>query len=138
MAITLNSFKETVEKVVGKRPKDVFHSILQEGLEQEIVPARTKRAREYYRGFGAMALESSKETIFKNRDRIAKLPSIGRMYFFQYFPKMANELPYHDRLPMIFRLASGSAWPFSASRKRCSASTRITLTPICSAKVSIT
>ena len=82
MAITLNSFRETVEKVVGKRPKDVFHSILQEGLEQELVPARTKRAREYYRGFGAMALESSKETILKNRDRVAKLPTIGKMYFF--------------------------------------------------------
>ena len=102
MAITLNSFRETVEKVVGKRPKDVFHSILQEGLEQEIVPARTKRAREYYRGFGAMALESSKETILKNRDRVAKLPTIGKMYFFQYYPKMIKELPYHDRLPMIF------------------------------------
>lgn len=102
MAITLNSFKETVEKVVGKRPKDVFHSILQEGLEQEIVPARTKKAREYYRGFGAMALESSKETILKNRDRVAKLPTIGKMYFFQYYPKMIKELPYHDRLPMIF------------------------------------
>ena len=42
MAITLNSFSATVEKVVGKRPKDVFHTILQEGLSQEIIPARTK------------------------------------------------------------------------------------------------
>lgn len=102
MAITLNSFRETVERVVGKKPKDVFHSILLEGLEQEIVPARTKKARQYYRGFGAMALETSRDQILKNKDRISKIPTIGKMFFFQYYPKMVRELPYHDRLPMIF------------------------------------
>ena len=102
MAITLNSFSATAEKVVGKRPKDVFHTILTEGLRQEIIPARTKKARQYYRGFGAMSLESSRDTIIKNKDRVAKLPTIGKMYFFQYYPKMIKELPYHDRLPMIF------------------------------------
>ena len=102
MAITLESFKATVEKIIGQQPRDVFHSILLEGLEEEIIPAKTKRARQYYRGFGAMSGQDAKGTIFGNTKRFAKIPTIGKMFLFQYFPKYIDTLPYHDRLPMIF------------------------------------
>ena len=102
MAITLNSFRETLERIIGQRPVDVFQTILLEGLEQEIIPVKTKRARDYYRGFGAMSGAKSKQTIFQNQKRMTTTPQIGKMYFFRYFPKMFKELPYHDRLPMIF------------------------------------
>lgn len=102
MAITLNSFRETVARIIGEDPKDVFHSILVEGLEQNIVPAKTKKAREYYRSFGQSSSASSKNTIFGNMKRFAKIPTIGKMFLFQYFPKHIDKLPYHDRLPLIF------------------------------------
>lgn len=102
MAITLDTFRETIERVVGQKPKDVFHSLLLEGYQQEIIPARTKRSREYYRSFGSGAAASSKNTIFTNSSRFASLPTIGKMYLFQYYPKHIATLPYHDRLPMIF------------------------------------
>jgi hypothetical protein len=102
MAITLDSFQKTVERIIGQRPRDVFHTILLEGLEQEIVPVKTKRAREYYRGFGYMSGQTSKKTIFTNEKRMTSTPIIGKMYLFRYFPKMFKTLPYHDRLPMIF------------------------------------
>jgi len=102
MAITLESFRATVEKIIGQQPRDVFHSILLEGLEEEIIPAKTKRARQYYRGFGAMSGQDAKGTIFGNTKRFAKIPTIGKMFLFQYFPKYIDTLPYHDRLPMIF------------------------------------
>ena len=102
MAISLESFRATIEKIIGQEPRDVFHSILLEGLEQEIVPAKTKKARAYYRGFGGMSPEGSKNTIFGNTKRFAKIPTIGKMFLFQYFPKFIDTLPYHDRLPMIF------------------------------------
>lgn len=102
MAITLDSFRETVKRIIGEQPRDVFHSILLEGLEQEIIPARTKKARNYYRAFGSASGQDSKNTIFGNTKRFAKVPTIGKMFLFQYFPKHIDTLPYHDRLPMIF------------------------------------
>lgn len=30
------------------------------------------------------------------------VPQIGKMYFFQYDPKLKNKLPYYDRYPLIF------------------------------------
>ena len=64
MAITLKSFRETVERVIGTEPRDVFHSILLEGLEQNMVPAKTEKARNYYRDFGSNSGSTAKNTIF--------------------------------------------------------------------------
>jgi hypothetical protein len=102
MAITLKSFRETVERVIGTEPRDVFHSILLEGLEQNMVPAKTEKARNYYRSFGADSGSTAKNTIFGNAKRFAKIPTIGKMFLFQYYPKHIDKLPYHDRLPLIF------------------------------------
>lgn len=102
MAITINTFRETVERIIGTEPQDVFHSILLEGLNQEIIPAKTKKARSYYRSFGLESGSMAKNTIFGNSKRFANIPTIGKMFLFQYFPKHIDKLPYHDRLPLIF------------------------------------
>lgn len=99
MAITLKSFRETIAKIVGRKPSDRFQEILVDAAALGNVPAKTQKSRDYYRSVGA---GESGADVVNNRKRAKTLPTIGKMYFFQYYPKFVETLPYHDRLPMIF------------------------------------
>ena len=89
----------------------IFDDILAKGIRQGQVPARTAKAREWYRAqaqkmvkSGSTARKVSGESLTSTRtaDRTTKTPIIGNMYTFKYDPKHKDTLPYYDRYPLIF------------------------------------
>lgn len=82
----------------------IFDNVLQQGIRQGIVPARTKFAREWYRS-AAENLYSRRvtsATLLKDETRLVDNITYGYMYGFVYDPKWKKELPYYDRFPLIF------------------------------------
>lgn len=84
---------------------NVFDEILTKGVRAGQIPARTKKARNWYR-------ETAKQTSVNNKrglitgnkeDTIsASKFTIGQMYFFNYSPKHKATLPYYDSFPLVF------------------------------------
>lgn len=83
---------------------NVFTNILKEGAKQNIIPAQTKKAINWYR-------EQAQEAIVRDQKRLIManpillnriLPLPGYMYMFHYKPKLYETLPYHDRFPLVF------------------------------------
>ncbi len=55
------------------------------------------------------ALPSSITQIMTDQTRIKTHVELGHMYFFSYDPKTKADLPYYDRLPLIFPFRSTSS-----------------------------
>ena len=82
----------------------IFDNILQQGVQQGIVPARTRAARDWYRN-SAKKLSSITPSKFEARTDSARKTSdmeYGFMYAFKYDPKTKADLPYYDTFPLIF------------------------------------
>ena len=83
----------------------VFNDILSRATDADI-KVGTQRARQFLRD-QAKTVRTSPNMIMRPDDR-SRLQSdlnrsaIGRMYFFNYDPKLKRELPYYDRFPLIF------------------------------------
>jgi len=86
----------------------LFDQILAKGARSGQMPARTKRAREWYR---KQAQRTSKaiadpEKILAETSRRNSTPKtkfeIGSMYMFSYDAKHKDTLPYYDQFPLIF------------------------------------
>lgn len=98
----------------------VFETILQQGISKGHIPARTQKAREWYReasrdygsrirggdGKEAGRIDYGRinETAFlkQNQSQLVTRIMPGSMYMYHYDPKMKDELPYYDRFPLIF------------------------------------
>ena len=83
----------------------IFDTILQQGVRQGIVPARTRAAREWYRDqAGRVSGNITPSRILNRADEVRKTSDMeyGLMYAFRYDPKMKKELPYYDTFPLIF------------------------------------
>lgn len=81
----------------------LFSDILEDGRIQGIIPNKTAVAREWYRS-KAKEIGKTQESIIFN-DRTNKFENrfrIGHMYTFFYDPKHKADLPYYDRVPLIF------------------------------------
>lgn len=82
-----------------------FDDILLKGIRDGKMPARTRKARDWYRakaretGINQSALVGDKERL-----RSQFLP--GAMYFFVYDPKTKKKLPYYDRFPLVVVMES--------------------------------
>lgn len=82
----------------------VFDKLLLKGIRQGHMPARETDARRWYRQ-KAQDLEKPKQSkLIRKADRERKRDGIvpGAMYFFRYSAKYAAELPYWDKIPLIF------------------------------------
>ena len=83
----------------------LFDEILTKGVRQGKVPARTAKARDWYRN-AAKTYGSVKDGQFfgksSDKDRMASRPMIGGMYMYEYMAKGRKTLPYYDRMPLIF------------------------------------
>jgi len=81
----------------------VFDEILLKGVRAGQMPARTRAAREWFRGV-ASDVSSGRVTAGKmlGENRLVDVPSVGAMYHFQYDPKGKKTLPYYDKFPLIF------------------------------------
>lgn len=84
----------------------IFQKIADEGKAQG-VSAGTEDARDWYRD-SAMAVNNvNTKRELTNKERLFNKitqTDIGRMYMFQYDPKLKDTLPYYDVFPLIFVL----------------------------------
>jgi hypothetical protein len=83
----------------------IFDEILTKGVRSGQIPARTAKARDWYRNT-AKEYKSVKENQFfgkkGQKDRMMTMPLVGGMYMYEYSAKYKDKLPYYDRLPLIF------------------------------------
>jgi hypothetical protein len=83
----------------------IFDEILTKGVRSGQIPARTAKARDWYRDT-AKEYKNVKENDFfgkkGQKDRMTTLPLLGSMYMYEYTAKYKDKLPYYDRLPLIF------------------------------------
>ena len=83
----------------------IFDTILQQGVRQGIVPAKTRAARDWFRDqAGSVTGNITPSRILNRADATRKTSDMeyGLMYAFRYDPKMKKELPYYDTFPLIF------------------------------------
>jgi hypothetical protein len=84
----------------------VFDSILQKAASQGITPSTKRAARAWFRNQAKTMTTTPNRLIRSNSQRLTNKPLLGRMYLFQYDPKGKKTLPYYDKFPLIFPIAS--------------------------------
>ena len=92
----------------------VFDTILQKAATQGVTPSVKRQSREWFRNQAKTVVASPTRMIRSNAARLTEKPMLGRMYLFQYDPKGKKTLPYYDRFPLIFPIASSRTSGFAA------------------------
>jgi hypothetical protein len=77
----------------------IFNDILLDGIRSGQVPARTKKARTWYRD-KAKGTKATQTALLSDSERLRSRPLPGTMVFFVYDPKTKKQLPYYDRFPL--------------------------------------
>lgn len=80
---------------------NVFDKLVNLGSRAGMNPARTRRAREWFRDLAGIS-RATPDKMIREYQYKAKAPSVGRMYHFRYDPKGKETLPYYDTFPLIF------------------------------------
>lgn len=93
----------------------IFDSMLTKAASQGITPSTKREARAWFRNQAKTLTVSPNRLIRSNAQRLTDKPMLGRMYLFQYDPKGKKTLPYYDRFPLIFPIASTRTGGFAAS-----------------------
>lgn len=85
---------------------NIFDEIITKGVRAGQIPARTQRAREWYREQAGSFRRISENKLFKSdRSRQTAKPIPGNMYMYFYEAKHKATLPYYDRFPLVFPYA---------------------------------
>jgi hypothetical protein len=85
----------------------VFDTILTKGVRAGQVPARTQKARTWYRQTARKTTRGAAPgAIMRGGDTLRNRVGLGRMYSFFYDPKHKKTLPYYDTFPLIFPFAT--------------------------------
>ena len=83
-----------------------FTDILQKGYSAGHLPVYMQNSRDWYREQAQGVRTVNTDALMKTeRDRYRSVIVPGKMYMFYYDPKTKADLPYYDRLPLIFPLA---------------------------------
>lgn len=77
----------------------VFNDILLQGIRAGQIPARTKKAREWYRNV-AQGTSATQKAVISDEERLRSKVLPGTMMFFIYDAKGKKTLPYYDRFPL--------------------------------------
>lgn len=80
----------------------VFDTILSQGVRAGQLPARTQKARDWYRNTAKSHGNINENQFLKAKERFTISPVVGSMYMFTYDAKWKDELPYWDMFPLIF------------------------------------
>jgi len=81
----------------------LFDTILTKGVRAGEIPARTQKAREWYRDASKEYRNINERQLMKgDAERLTGRPLVGHMYMFNYDAKHKETLPYYDRFPLIF------------------------------------
>lgn len=94
----------------------VFDRILAKGSQAGYAPSIKRESRNWFRNQAMTLTASPSRMIRSNNSRLTDKPLIGRMYLFQYDPKGKKTLPYYDRFPLIFPIASASTSGFAVNQ----------------------
>jgi len=85
----------------------LFDTILTKGVRAGEIPARTQKAREWYRDAAKEYRNINERQLMKgDAERLTGRPLVGHMYMFNYDAKHKETLPYYDRFPLIFPFKS--------------------------------
>ena len=92
--------------MVAKK-RSTFDEILLQGIRKGQVPARSKKAREWFRRKAKQFKVSGEDLLKedKSRQRAKTKIQVGRMFMYVYDPKHKKTLPYYDKFPLIFPIA---------------------------------
>ena len=83
----------------------LFDEILTKGVRAGQIPARTAKARDWYRNSARDYKRISEGKLMKgDPDRLTARPLVGQMYMYYYDAKHKATLPYFDRFPLVFPL----------------------------------
>jgi hypothetical protein len=93
----------------------VFDTILKRGMQAGVSPSVKRESREWFRTQAKTITASPNRVMRSNAQRLTDKPMLGRMYLFQYDPKGKKTLPYYDRFPLVFPIASTRTGGFAAS-----------------------
>ena len=81
----------------------LFDDILEDGYRQNQIPARTSTARQWFRDQAKNIGKVNETKLFRDHsNKFENKLRIGHMYTFYYDPKLKADLPYYDRVPLIF------------------------------------
>jgi hypothetical protein len=83
----------------------LFDEILTKGVRAGQIPARTQKARNWYRETASEYKTVRESQLFgksSDKQRMMSQPLVGGMYMMEYVAKHKSTLPYYDRLPLIF------------------------------------
>jgi hypothetical protein len=80
----------------------VFDQLLARGIRAGQIPAREAEARQWYREKAQKIARTRVSPEKMLAGRKVNAPGVGRMYHFQYDPKLKQTLPYYDVFPLIF------------------------------------
>lgn len=86
-------------------PAVVFTTLLQQGADQGLVPARTQEARDWFRDAASQTRGLTVQpgrVIQQSTNQAQTKIRVGGMFLFQYDPKTKKDLPYYDQFPLIF------------------------------------
>lgn len=77
-----------------------FEQLLAKGIENRHMPAKTQRARLWYRSRAEHLQGFTVPT--DDHKRLRDNVQVGSMYMYTYDPKTKDKLPYYDTFPVIF------------------------------------
>ena len=93
----------------------VFEPILKKGMQAGVTPSIKRDSRNWFRNQAKTITANPSRMLRSANERLTTKPLIGRMYLFQYDPKGKKTLPYYDRFPLIFPIASTRTSGFAAT-----------------------
>jgi hypothetical protein len=93
----------------------IFDRMVQRGAAAGVQPSVARESRQWFRRQAQTITASPTRMIRSNQARLTDKPLLGRMYLFQYDPKGKKTLPYYDRFPLIFPIASSRTTGFASS-----------------------
>lgn len=93
-----------------------FDKLFAEAVRKRVFDKSTQDAREWFRRAAAQTSTAPSKLMKDTSDQYGWTltrtnmtdASIGRMYLFNYDPKLKKKLPYYDRYPLIFPFARES------------------------------
>lgn len=69
-------------------------------------PARLNESSDWLSSISSKTTITPQRLLVADRTRLTNIPLLGRMYMFHYDPKYKETLPFYDRFPLIFPIAS--------------------------------
>ena len=89
----------------------LFDEILTKGVRAGQIPARTAKARDWYRKSASDYKRINDGKLLKgDADRLTARPLVGQMYMYYYDAKHKATLPYFDRFPLVFPFKKVKGW----------------------------